>query len=70
MAKCGYEKGQHKASISSPMAAGRKRTKDTSGVEASPHTVHARPLAKRLTVGAPGRRLAFPTREKRRLYLQ
>ena len=67
MAKCGFEQGRNKASICSPMVSGRKRTKDTSGLEASPHTVHARPLAKRLTVGAPGRRLAFSTREERRL---
>ena len=67
MAKCGFEQGRNKASICSPMVSGRKRTKDTSGLEASPHTVHARPLAKRLTVGAPGRRLAFSTKEERRL---
>ena len=60
IAKSGYEKSHcQKASFSSPRGAARKRIKDTSGVEASPHTVHSRPVAKRLTVGAPGRRLAF-----------
>ena len=69
IAKSGYEKGHcQKASFSSPRAAARKRIKDTNGVEASPHTVHSRPVAKCLTVGAPGRRLAFSNREQCRLY--
>eukprot|EP00731_Ephydatia_muelleri_P019665 Em0012g490a len=38
----------------------RKRTKDTSGPEASPHTNQCRPVAKRLTPERPGRRLTYP----------
>ena len=38
----------------------RKRTKDTSGPEASPHTSQCRPVAKRLTPERPGRRLTYP----------
>ncbi len=45
---------------SSPVSrAGKKRPKDTSGNEASPHTVQSRPLAKRSTVGTAGKRLVF-----------
>ncbi len=40
-----------------------KRTKDTSGVGASPHTARYRPVAKRRTSGVPGRRLAYPIRD-------
>jgi len=46
-----------------PVATSRKRVKDTSGIDASPHTSRARPLAKRSTTGVPGRRLAFPAQE-------
>ena len=73
LAKAGYEKGRQESQgptasfcgINPPLAspAARKRTKDTSGLEASPHTAQARPLANRFTVGVPGRRLAFPRRE-------
>ena len=38
----------------------RKRTKDTSGPEASPHTSQRRPVAKQLTAERPGRRLTYP----------
>ena len=38
----------------------RKRVKDTSGEEASPHTVQARPVTKR-ALGAQGRRLTYST---------
>ena len=38
----------------------RKRTKDTSGPEASPNTSQCRPVAKRLTAERPGRRLTYP----------
>ena len=37
-----------------------KRVKDTSGEEASPHTVQARPVTKR-ALGAQGRRLIYST---------
>ena len=37
----------------------RKRTKDTSGPEASPHTSQCRPVAKRLTPERTGRRLTY-----------
>ena len=39
---------------------GRKRTKDTSGPGASPHTSHCRPVVKRLNAERPGRRLTYP----------
>ena len=73
MAKAGYEKGRQESQVpifsfcgSNPplgSTAARKRTKDTSGLEASPHTAQARPLAKRFTVGTPGGRLTFPRRQ-------
>ena len=37
-----------------------KRTKDSSGPGASPHTSQCRPAAKRLTPEHPGRRLTYP----------
>ena len=43
-----------------PVVTTRKRTKGTSGIDASPHTSQARPLAKRFTTGVHGKRLAFP----------
>ena len=64
MAKSSYEKQGYNAlppPLHSPLVHGcRKRTKDTSGFEASPHTAQARPLAKRSTVAVGGRKLAFP----------
>ena len=64
LAKAGYEKGGQCISVLPcsmvTMQSTKKRTKDTSGVDASPHTVQARPLAKRFTVGVHERRLAFP----------
>ena len=65
LAKVGYEKsGQFRSVVPacssvSTVQPSKKRTKDTSGVDASPHTLKARPLAKRVTLGVPGRRLAF-----------
>ena len=63
LAKTGYEKGGQNRSVfpssSVSVQAPKKRTKDTSGEDASPHTVQARPLAKRFTIGVSGRRLAF-----------
>ena len=61
LAKAGYDKaGQSRLVLPSssvmPQAA-KKRTKDTSGMDASPHTVQARPLAKRYSMR---RWLAFP----------
>ena len=57
LARAGYEKGGHNRSVlpssSVTEQAAKKRTKDTSGVDASPHTVQARPLAKRFTIGVP-----------------
>ena len=47
--------------------ASRKRPKDTSGSEVSPHTVQSRPLSKRLTVGITGRRLALASAERSRV---
>ena len=62
-----YEKhGYNKAAppLHSPRVGGsRKRTKDTSGFEASPHTAQARPFAKRSSLVLAGKRLAFPPRE-------
>ena len=73
MAKAGYEKGRQESQVpissfcgsNPPLAstAARKRTKDTSGLEASPHTARLGQLAKRFTVGTPGRRLTFPRRQ-------
>ena len=67
IAKSSYEKqGYNKPAppLHSPVVHGsRKRTKDTSGLEASPHTAQARPLAKRSTLAVVGRRLAFPPRQ-------
>jgi len=66
-ARSSYEKqGYNKAAppLRSPRVDGsRKRTKDTSGFEASPHTAQARPLAKCSTLLVAGKRLAFPPRE-------
>ena len=73
-AKTSYErKGFHVSVLGSPQSSPkvpsvasictRKRTKDTSGIGASPYTSKARPLAKRSTTGVPGRRLAFPAKE-------
>ena len=55
IAKCSYDK--YSKPIHSPKAfrIPIKRTKDTSGPGASPHTVRVRPVAKRLTCGVPGR---------------
>ena len=54
MAKSSYEKQGYirpAPPLHSPRGHGsRKRTKDTSGFEASPHTAKARPLAKRSTL--------------------
>ena len=47
----------------------RKRTKDTSGTEASPHTVQSRPLTKRITVGTASKRLAFSPIQTSRHFL-
>ena len=56
IARSSYEKqGYNKPapSLHSPVVYGsRKRTKDTSGLEASPHTAQARPLAKRSTLAS------------------
>ena len=64
-ARMSYErKGFEKLSVhSSPkpplVETTRKRTKDTNGIDASPHTSLARPLAKRFTTGVHGRDLLF-----------
>ena len=71
MAKSSYEKqGYNKPAppLHSPVVYGyRKRTKDTSGFEASPHTTQARPLAKRSTLAVGGKRLAFPPHENSKI---
>eukprot|EP00731_Ephydatia_muelleri_P030838 Em0022g352a len=64
-AKASYEKSNASPSgtggtIGSQAQVSRKRTKDTSGPEASPHTTQCRPVAKRLTAERPGRRLTYP----------
>ena len=61
-AKASYEKSNASSSgtggtIGSQAQVSRKRTKDTSGPEASPNTSQCRPVAKRLTAECPGRRL-------------
>lgn len=67
MAKSSYEKQGYSGPappLHSPRGHGyKKRMKDTSGFEASPHTAQARPPAKRSTLVVSGRRLAFPPRE-------
>ena len=64
MAKSSYEKQGYSRPtppLHSPGGHGyKKRTKDTSGFEASPHTAQARSPAKRSTLVVGGRRLAFP----------
>ena len=71
MAKSSYEKqGYDKPPppLHSPVVRGsRKRMKDTSGFEASPHTAQARPLHKRSTLAVSGRRLAFPPHENSKI---
>ena len=73
MAKSSYEKqGYNK--VASPLCSvvvhgSRKRMKDTSGFEASPHTAQARPQAKRCTLSVGGRRLAFPSRENSKIQI-
>eukprot|EP00731_Ephydatia_muelleri_P013473 Em0007g783a len=61
-AKASYEKNKASPSgtggaMGSRAQVTRKRTKDTGGPEASPHTTKCRPVAKRLTAEHPGRRL-------------
>ena len=65
IAKSSYEKqGYNKPS---PSCGVWQRTKDTSGLEASPHTAQARPLAKRSTLAVVERRLAFHPRENSKI---
>ena len=66
-AKASYEKNKASPSgsatgdtMGSQAQMTRKRTKDTSGPEASPHTSQCRPVAKRLTPERTGRRLTYP----------
>ena len=52
---------------SSPVRQGvRKRSKDTSGTDASPFTVQSRPSAKKSTISVGRKRLAFGPRQSRR----
>ena len=75
-AKSSYEKQSYNKSappLCSPdpvVRCSRKRTKDTSGFEASPHTAQVRPQAKRCTLAVGGRRLAFPPRENSKIILK
>ena len=72
MAKSSYEKqGYNKpAPLHSPeVHISRKRMKDTSGFEASPHIAQARPLAKRSTLAVGGRRLAFTPHDNCKIYI-
>ena len=66
LARRSYQKQVSKEQLpSSPVrSAPKKRTKDTSGSDASPFTVSSRPSAKS-TVGVRGKRLAFTPAQSR-----
>ncbi|KAL5517217.1 hypothetical protein EMCRGX_G002720 [Ephydatia muelleri] len=64
-ARASYEKNKDTlistgSAMDSQVQVTNKRTKDTSGPGASPHTRQCRPVAKRLTPEHPGRRLTYP----------
>ena len=64
-AKASYEKNKDTliatgSAMGSLVQVTNKRTKDTSGPGASPHTRQCRPVAKRPTPEHPGRRLTYP----------
>ena len=64
-AKATYEKNKSTTLVASgsnsQVQVTNKRTKDSSGPEASPQTRQCRPAAKRLTPEHPGRRLTYKT---------
>ena len=63
MRENGFEKLSLYSSPKPPLVeTTRKRTKDTSGIDAS-HTSQARPLAKRFTIRVQVKRLSFPAYE-------
>ena len=67
--KRGYSQAPPPHPVHTPGAHGsRKRTKSTSGFEASPHTLQARPSAKRSTIAVAGRRLAFTPSENSKIH--
>ena len=71
MAKSNYEKQDYNKPpppLHSPLVRGpRKRVKDTSGFEASPHTAQARPLHKRSTLAVSERKLTFPSHKNSKI---
>ena len=71
LARRSYQKQVSKEQLpSSPVrSAPKKRTKDTSGSDASPFTVSSRPSAKRSTIGVRGKRLAFTPAQSRKFLM-
>ena len=67
--KRGYSQAPPPHPVHTPGAHGsRKRTKSTSGFEASPHTLQATPSAKHSTIAVAGRRLAFTPSENSKIH--